>query len=82
MSQGQRFATGSGARTALDAILREQGRRFVWVAARLGVDASTVSRWCSGDRPIPSRRIEELAAVLGVEVADLTATGSDEVVRP
>ena len=49
-------------------VLREQGRRLVWVAGRLGVDPSTVSRWCSGDRPIPGVRLRELAGVLGVSV--------------
>jgi len=62
----------SDAATPLAAVLREQGRRLVWVAARLGVDPSTVSRWCSGDRPIPGVRLRELAAVLGVSVDVLT----------
>ena len=57
--------------TAFAAVLDAQGRRLVWVAERLGVDASTVSRWRSGERPIARRRREELAAILGVDPADL-----------
>lgn len=57
--------------TALAAVLDAQGRRLVWVAERLGVDSSTVSRWRSGDRPVPERRRSQLAAILGVDVAEL-----------
>jgi Helix-turn-helix domain len=60
-----------GMPTALAGVLRGQGRRLAWVAGRLGVHASTVSRWCSGDRPIPERRLLELAGVLGVSVEEL-----------
>lgn len=55
-----------GAPTSLARVLEVQGRRLIWVAARLGVDASTVSRWRSGERPIPEQRLKQLASVLGV----------------
>ena len=71
----------SDAATPLAAVLREQGRRLVWVAARLGVDPSTVSRWCSGDRPIPGVRLRELAAVLGVSV-DVLSTAPSGLADP
>lgn len=63
--------------TALATILGEQGRRLGWVAQRLGVDASTVSRWCSGERPISESRREQLAAVLEVDSADLVDPAVD-----
>ena len=53
-------------------VLEVQGRRLIWVAARLGVDASTVSRWRSGERPIPEQRLKQLASVLGVAPEQLT----------
>lgn len=59
-------------RTALARVLDAQGRRLIWVASRIGVDASTVSRWRSGERSIPARRAAELAAVLGVAIDELT----------
>lgn len=63
--------------TALAVVLEEQGRRLSWLADRLGVDSSTVSRWRSGDRAIPRGRIPELARVLGVPPEDLVdPTGS------
>ncbi len=59
--------------TALAAVLDEQGRRLSWLADRLEVDSSTVSRWRSGDRAIPPARIVQLARVLGVAPEDLVA---------
>ena len=68
-------------RTALAVVLDEQGRRLAWVASRLEVDASTVSRWCSGDRPLPARRRVQLATILGVGADDLRdPTHPDQVI--
>jgi len=64
--------------TALGAVLDAQGRRLVWVAGQLGVDSSTISRWRSGDRPIPERRRAQLAAILGVDAADLLGAPSPD----
>lgn len=49
----------------LDAILRRQGRKRVWLALRLGVTRSTVSRWLHGRVPFPVARVPELAEALG-----------------
>jgi plasmid maintenance system antidote protein VapI len=57
--------------TPLAAVVEEQGRRLVWIARHLDVDASTVSRWCSGERAIPDYRRDQLAAVLDVSPEDL-----------
>jgi transcriptional regulator with XRE-family HTH domain len=57
--------------TALAAVLDEQGRRLSWLADRLQVDSSTVSRWRSGERAIPIGRIPQLARVLDVASEDL-----------
>lgn len=59
------------AATPLATILDRQGRRLAWVAARLGVDASTVSRWRSGDRALPAARRTQLAAILEVDPIEL-----------
>jgi len=80
VSRRKAYEQGSSPRTALGTILDRQGRRLVWVAGRLGVDASTVSRWCSGDRPIPARRLGELAAVLEVDIADLVEADANRTV--
>ncbi len=72
LTRSRRRSSRRGApQTALASVLETQGRRLVWVAQHLGVDASTVSRWCSGDRPIPERRRHQLAAILGVDPAEL-----------
>lgn len=52
--------------TGLAQVLKEQGRRTDWVAESIGVTPSAVSRWASGQWPIPERRVSELAELLGV----------------
>jgi transcriptional regulator with XRE-family HTH domain len=71
MPSSQRSSHLEAPRTALATVLDAQGRRLAWVARHLDVDSSTVSRWRSGDRPIPERRRDQLAAILGVGAADL-----------
>ena len=54
-------------------VLETQGRRSTWVARSLDppVHPSTVSLWCSGDRPIPESRVAELAQLLGVSEVEI-----------
>lgn len=37
----------------------------------LRVSQGTVTRWCSGERPIPPARVTELAELLGVHEAEI-----------
>lgn len=50
-------------RTPLGFWLAEEGRQRSWLARKLGIDASLVSRWATGDR-VPRlewrQRIEEI----------------------
>lgn len=48
-----------------------------WVADRLGVTPSTVTRWVKGDWPIPDRRAEELAELLGVPASQIRNAVAD-----
>ena len=56
--------------TVLAEVVEEQGRRVSWIAAQLDppVSTSTVSRWCNGEREVPTSRLEQLAELLGVSV--------------
>ena len=71
LDSGDEAAPAGDAPTALAAVLDAQGRRLVWVADRLGVDSSPISRWRSGERPISELRRLELAVVLEVDPRDL-----------
>ncbi len=54
-------------RTALAEILEETGQKQAWLAKRLNLDPSSISRWVLGKRRIPQRYIPDLANALGVE---------------
>jgi DNA-binding transcriptional regulator YdaS (Cro superfamily) len=56
-----------GARTALADILAETGHKQAWLAKRLNVHPSCVSRWVLGKRPLPLRYVQDIADALGVE---------------
>lgn len=43
-----------------------QGRKVIWVASKMGVDPSTITRWASGERAIPASRVAQLAKLLNV----------------
>lgn len=51
-------------------LLSEKGVKPVAVAVALGVDKSTVSRWCNG-LPIPTDKLKAVSEVTGIPVADL-----------
>jgi transcriptional regulator with XRE-family HTH domain len=57
--------------TALGRILREQGRKGSWLAEQLGITAGAVSRWANGEWPIPDGRVDQIAALLGVDPEEL-----------
>jgi hypothetical protein len=53
--------------TALAVILAETGHKQAWLAEKLNLHPSSVSRWVLGKRPIPSRYVQAVADALGVE---------------
>ena len=57
--------------------MAEQGRMNNWLAERVGVDKTQVSRWRSGKHvPAPATR-EAIAAALGLDVGVLWPSASD-----
>jgi DNA-binding transcriptional regulator YdaS (Cro superfamily) len=54
-------------RTALAAILDETGQKQAWLAKKLNLDPSSISRWVLGKRPIPQRYVSDIADALGVD---------------
>ena len=61
-------------RTGLARLLWDRRIEQTALAAALNppVHQSTVTRWCKGERTIPPRRIEEIAALLGVKPEELS----------
>lgn len=47
------------------------GRPQTWLAALLGVDKSTISRWESGARTPDTRELVRIAKKTGIAAADL-----------
>lgn len=47
-------------------VLAAQGRRQDWLAAQVGVSASTVTRWITGEIAISRSHAEIVAKTLGV----------------
>lgn len=64
--------------TGLAQVLERQGRRRDWVAQQLGIDPTTVSRWCLGQRELPPERVPQLAALLGVTEDEIREGGLSE----
>lgn len=51
-------------------LLSEKGIKPVAVAALLGVDKSTVSRWCKG-LPIPAEKLKAVEGATGIPASQL-----------
>jgi DNA-binding transcriptional regulator YdaS (Cro superfamily) len=57
----------SRSKTALAEILTETGHKQAWLADRLNLHPSSISRWVLGKRPLPRRYVQLIADVLKVE---------------
>jgi hypothetical protein len=56
--------------TPLQRVLREQGRKQIWLAERVGIDKRWMSFYTRGLVPPPETK-EKIAAELGVTVDEL-----------
>ena len=56
---------------AIRILRHEQGRRVDWLSRQVGVSRQFVSDAIHGNRPVTYVRAAQIAAILGVEVADL-----------
>lgn len=57
--------------TALGEILAETGHKQAWLASKLNLHPSSVSRWVLGERPIPRRYVQAIADALGIDAQRL-----------
>ena len=55
----------------LKVVLVEQKKTGKWLAAQLGKDPSTVSKWCSNTTQPPLDAIVSISKLLGVDIKEL-----------
>ncbi len=55
----------------LKLVLVEQKRTSKWLAEQLGVNPSTVSKWCTNTSQPPLKTLIQIAQHLGVTIQDL-----------
>ena len=55
----------------LKLVLVEQKRTSKWLAEQLGVNPSTVSKWCTNTSQPPLETLIQIAQYLGVTIQDL-----------
>ena len=61
----------------IKSVLREKNRTGKWLADELGVDETTVSRWCRNIRQPSFKTLFEIAVLLDVEPGELLAKRDD-----
>ena len=61
----------------LKRVLKEKKRTGKWLAEELGVEESTVSRWCQNLRQPSVQTLFEIAVLLDVEPGELLAKRDD-----
>lgn len=65
---GQRYMA-----TNLYTVMRQQGRKFVWLADQVGVEPTGLTHVARGRRSVDAERAEAIAMALDVTVADIFA---------
>lgn len=55
-------------------VLVEQNKTSKWLAGKLDMNESTVSRWCTNNMQPPVDKLSEIAGVLNVDIRDLLSS--------
>jgi len=63
----------------VEALLEARGTRKQWLALKLGMKESTLSRYLSGDRTAPADLYQRIADVLHVPVSFVTPDPQEAV---
>jgi putative transcriptional regulator len=61
----------------IKAVIAEQGKTNLWVAEKLDVHTSTVSKWCRNDMQPTVENLFALADILGVDVRSLLVSNKN-----
>jgi putative transcriptional regulator len=59
-------------------VLVEQSKTNKWLAGKLGMNESTVSRWCTNNMQAPVDTLSEIARHLNVDIRDLLSSTKRE----
>lgn len=52
-------------------VLVEQNKTSKWLAEKLGMNESTISRWCTNNMQPPVDKLSEIAKVLNIDIREL-----------
>ncbi len=55
----------------IKAVIAEQGRSSLWLAGELGVNKTTVSKWCTNEIQPRIDMLSRIAAALDVDIREL-----------
>ena len=55
----------------IKAVLAEKGRTNLWLAEQIGVNKTTVSKWCTNDVQPTIENLFKIAQSLDIDVKDL-----------
>ncbi len=55
-------------------ILAEKNKTSKWLAEKLQMNPSTISRWCTNNMQPPIDKLSEVANILNVDIRDLLSS--------
>lgn len=55
-------------------VLVEQNKTSKWLAGKLGMNESTISRWCTNNMQPPVNTLSEIAKHLNVDIRELLSS--------
>lgn len=55
-------------------VLVEQNKSSKWLAEKLGMNESTISRWCTNNTQPPVDTLTDIAKLLNVDIRDLLSS--------
>ena len=55
-------------------VLVEENKSSKWLAEKLGMNESTISRWCTNNTQPPVDTLSEIAKILNVDIRDLLSS--------
>jgi putative transcriptional regulator len=61
----------------IKAVIAEQGKTNLWLAEKIGVHSSTVSKWCRNDMQPTVESLFQIADALGVNVRSLLVSNKN-----
>lgn len=60
-------------------VLVEQNKTSKWLAGKLGMNESTISRWCTNNMQPPVDTLSEIARYLNVDIRELLSSTKKNV---